>query len=367
MVATYKINLENLKTNYLTYADFGSVYFPIKTNHNSIILKQLKKLGCGFETDSVEHIKKVYSPNIAQKIMYSNVAKSFEDILWTIKHKISYYTVDDEQTLRQIINLAIKYKLPKLKINIRLNVYECFKKEFDLKGAVDSRLGAFISKAKDLLKIINEENRINIEKGFSFYIQAEIHNDEDCLIKMLNHIIKHFDRDIGISFINLGGGATKERLIHSMPTIKKTLEYFNAKGLVLEPGRYMVGNVEDLYLPCIRVVDNIEINNEIVATLPVGIYHGLIDTLLHKRNFEIYVVNQSNLEKLEQTLQSKVKLVLRGPTADSLDVLGIFAIPKLKINNDTVFVIKNIGAYVEVFDSAFSGKIKCKYVTDIEN
>ncbi len=358
---TYKINTAKLKENYKMFAGFGPVYFPIKTNHNSIILKELKRLGCGFETDSIEHIKKVYSRSIADKIMFSNVAKSQEDILWAIKHKISYYTIDDENSLKQIIDLSIRNKLPKLKINVRLNVYECFKEEFDKKGATDSRLGAVVSTAAKLLKIINEENRIEIEKGLSFYIQAEIHNDEDCLIKMLNHITKSFSKNINIDFINIGGGANKERLLYTMPTIEKALEHFGAKYIVLEPGRYLVGDVEDVYVSCVRVVDNLRTNNEVVASLELGIYNGLIDTQLHKRQFEIFAYNGEKMIKLEKA-NSKQKLVLRGPTADSLDVLGIYSLPECKLDNKTVFVIKNVGAYVEVFNSAFSGKIETCFV-----
>ncbi len=360
-MTTYKINTTKLKENYEMFAGFGPVYFPIKTNHNPIILKRLKELGCGFETDSIEHIKKVYSKNIADKIMFSNVAKSYDDVVWAIKHKISYYTIDDENSLKQIIDLAIKHKLPKLKINVRLNVYECFKEEFDKKGTSDSRLGAIVKTATKLLKIINEEKCIEIEKGISFYIQAEIHNDEDCLIKMLEHITKSFNKKISIDFINIGGGANKERLLYTMPTIEKTLKHFGAKYIVLEPGRYMVGDVEDVYIPCVRVVDNLALKNEVVASLELGIYNGLIDMQLHKRQFEIFAYNGEKLIKLEKA-NNKQKLVLRGPTADSLDIIGVYSLPDCKIDSKTIFVIKNVGAYVEVFNSAFSGEIKTCFV-----
>ena len=56
----YKINLAKLKSNYEAFSKFGAVYFSIKTNYNSTILKELKKLGCVFEADSVSHIKKCF-------------------------------------------------------------------------------------------------------------------------------------------------------------------------------------------------------------------------------------------------------------------------------------------------------------------
>jgi diaminopimelate decarboxylase len=149
-----------------------------------------------------------------------------------------------------------------------------------------------------------------------------------------------------------------------MNTIKNTLSFLGATYLVIEPGRYLVGNVEDLYIPCIRVVDNQKTSNEILVSLYIGIYNGLIDIVLHKRIFEIYVLNDHQLIPLLKYSGTGTSLILRGPTADSLDILGIYQSPTCKIDNNTIFVIKNVGAYVEVLNSEFSGKIKQHFIKE---
>lgn len=284
------------------------------------------------------------------------MAKSYKDILWAVKHKINYFTIDDEASLNNLIEVAIKYKLSKIKINVRLNVYECFRDKFESNKILDSRLGAYIVNAIKLFRIINAENRIKIEKGISFYIQYEMQKKENRLIIMLDYLTKIFSKSVGIDFIDIGGGFDEKLLTKSKSSIAKTCKYFDAQYIVLEPGRFMVGDVEDAYVPCTRIVNNLEISNEVIASLELGIYNGLNDIVLHNRIFEFYVCDNDKLIKLEKFKPNKKKLVLRGPTADSLDVLGVFSLPNCNIGVDSIFVIKNIGAYVEVFDSNFSGE-----------
>ena len=110
--------------------------------------------------------------------------------MWAVKHKISFYTIDDEKTLTTIISLAKKYKFKQLNINVRINVFDIFKEEFISKNVIDSRLGASVKTSKHLLNIINNEKEITIKKGISFYVQAEIHNNEDILEKVFAGRIK---------------------------------------------------------------------------------------------------------------------------------------------------------------------------------
>ena len=55
-------------------------------------------------------------------------------------------------------------------------------------------------------------------------------------------------------------------------------------------------------------------------------------------------------------------LVLSGQTADAIDILGVYKNPDVEINANTIFLIKNVGAYMEVFYSEFSGKVDIGYI-----
>jgi len=363
MYTTYKIDLQQLEKNYLEFADWGKVYFPVKTNHNPHILKKLKQLGSGFECDCIDHIKKIYSKRNAGEIIFSNVAKSEEDIKWAIKHKLTFYTVDDSVTLAKIINLAKQHKFKQLKINVRINVYDIFKKEFTANGTPDSRLGASVETVKDLLTILNadkEVGEIKIKKGISFYVQAEVHNKENMLEVVTEYLAKNFGNQFKLDWINIGGGSSIERLNKSKEKMYQNLEKLGVNTIILEPGRFMVDQVEDMYVPVRRIIETNLNGGETVASLSVGIYHGLLDYKLHKRNFNYNILTDNGLLKLESYTIGN-KLVLRGPTADSSDVLGEFNMPNCEINNNSVFVIKNVGAYVEVLHSNFSGKVPLKF------
>ena len=374
-MVVYKIDLQKLEENYNSFSAWGEVFFPVKTNHNKIILSKLKRLGSGFECDSIEHIKKIYSKRNSHKIIFSNVAKSEQDIIWAAKHNIVFYTVDDEKTLRLILHYAKKYGLGHLKINLRLNIYDIFKKEFKAKGTKDSRLGASARTIKHLLGILDSEEEITIERGISFYVQAEVHDDKDMLLRVSGYIAKHFCKGNKLDFVNIGGGSDIYRLNYSKQIMFDNLKKLGVSKIVLEPGRYMVGDIEEMETNCTRSIYTDLNGGEYVLSMAVGIYHGLIDCKLHNRNFDIYIKVGERAEKLlplqegapkaKGSKQKAKRLVLRGPTADSSDIVGIFEVPKLLLNaadNEKIsFVIKNVGAYVEVLCSDFSGKIPVKY------
>lgn len=357
---TYVIDLKKLDENYATFSSFGRVYFPVKTNHNQIILNELKKLGSGFECDSVEHIQKVYSKDIAKDIMLSNVAKSDYDIEWALDHGICFYTIDDEQTLLKIIDGAKKRKFKNLKINVRLNVYDIFRAEFEKSGTPDSRLGASVKTCKRLLKIIDEQNGIEISRGVSFYVQKEVHYDEKFLSVVSDYIAGHFSKEDNIGYINIGGGATPSMIRTNHDKMMKDYAQIGVNIIILEPGRYMVGDVESLICEPRRVIDCDLGGGEKVVTLGVGIYHGLLDAKLHKRRFDIAISSGNKLVALKDYDGKGKKMVLRGPTADSSDIIGVFKDVK-GLSTNTQFVISNIGAYVEVLHSDFSGKVLLDY------
>lgn len=80
----YNLYLKKLAQNVQKYKEYGDIYFPAKTNHNKHIINCLKDL-TGFEIDSIDHLNKVLTAENASKIIYSNVAKSEEDIIYALK------------------------------------------------------------------------------------------------------------------------------------------------------------------------------------------------------------------------------------------------------------------------------------------
>lgn len=360
MITTYTIDLKRLEENYCEFNKFGNVYYPVKTNHNKVILRKLKKLGCGFECDSISHIKKVYSRRTASKIIFSNVAKSYEDIEWAIRHKISFYTIDDINSLKTIISLAKKYRLKKININIRINIFDIFKSVFLNKSALDSCLGADINTCKELLDIINNQKEIEIYKGISFYVQTEMYNKKDMLEKVFEYLSINFSSEDKLSWINIGGGSSLTRLKDLASSIQNNMRLLKIKSLILEPGRFLLDNVVDVYIPIIRI-NNLN-EGKVVASIAIGIYHGFIDIILHNREFDIGYIKDDKFIKLDKYSNEGKKLIIRGPTSDSLDLIGTFQMPSDLINKDTIFLVKNIGAYFQATESQFSTIIFTKTI-----
>lgn len=374
-----EMDLNVLEDNYKHFAQFGKVYFPVKTNHNAIILDKLKKCGSGFEVDSIEHMKKVLDDNTKSKIIYSNVAKSEEEIIWALENGVTFFTIDDGKTLNKILDNAIKLNIEKLKFNVRLNVFDIFKKQFIKKGVEDSRLGSSVKTCKELLLRIKEEKRIKVFAGLSFYVQVEMHDKENMLMVMAKYLTKHFDKSDNISWLNIGGGSRIKSLQKYYFSLKNAISTIGIKEVILEPGRYMVDKVSNAYVSPTRVVHKDSFGGEMVVSLGLGLYHGLIDIKLHKRKFDIVLLHNDLEVKLKEMdyikriikksyansdtrdLRENKRLVLRGPTADSIDIIGIYEMPHVNISESDTFCIKNIGAYMEVLISSFSGSIQVEY------
>lgn len=360
LVNIYNINLKQLRKNVAGFSKYGEVFFPVKTNHNPEILKELKGL-CGFEIDSIDHLKKVLMPDNCTKIIYSNVVKSDSDLKFAMRHGIVFYTVDDIATLSKILALAKQFNVKNLRLNFRLNVYDIFRATFEAKNIVDSRLGASVTTIKEMIARAKSAGGISIKMGISFYVQAEVHSDKNFLIDAVKYILKNF-KGYKFDHLNIGGGASLKVLEDSKKQLNEAKKVFKLSSIVIEPGRYLVGGVVDLKMPIIRITQKLNARTQIpetLVTLNAGIYHGLIDIILHNRVFDFYLLKGENSARLIPSPNGKI--VLRGPTADSKDVLGLFDCD-LNIDESDFVMIKNCGAYVESLESSFSQRVKTKSI-----
>lgn len=177
---------------------------------------------------------------------------------------------------------------------------------------------------------------------------------------MLDYINKNF-KGYTFDFVNIGGGASLEVLKDSKDKLLDFKKSFKLKNIILEPGRHLIDGVVDLISPIKRIVERKNVltgSEEQIVTLETGIYHGLLDIVLHGRKFDFHLLKENDNKKLNHNDFGDI--ILRGPTADSKDVLGIFDCDSKISKNDKV-IIKNVGAYVESLTSNFSGQCSINY------
>ena len=155
-------------------------------------------------------------------------------------------------------------------------------------------------------------------------------------------LCERFPRDVGIDWVNLGGGylfSEIQCLEHLVNVIQAIKERFNAE-VFLEPGAALVRNAALLVS---QVIDLIEVDGKTVAVLDTSVNH-LPEVL--EFNYQPEVLGQSNGTGYEY--------ILAGSTCLAGDVFGEYCLrSKLEIGTRVVF--PGSGAYTLAKAHRFNG------------
>ena len=347
-IINFYLNTKVLKSNYEKYSKLGQIYYPLKTNSNEEIIKQLIKLyegsNNGFLVTHISHYNKLIKLGVnPSKMCLVNVITDDNTIRFLYDNGVRYFTFDNINSLQ---NFLVYANPNEIKIAIRLNIIEVFN--------VFSHLGALTKDCKEMLNLLKQHKVNNF--GISFYLQKETLPEENVLNKMLDYIKNNF-RDYPMPFVNIGGAVKPENIdILKLNEVKKVL---NANSIIIEPGRYLIGNAGYMETKIIkRQFDNTFI-------IQNGIYSGLLDCLLYHKKFELYLKVDSKLIRLEyEPFEGSKEFRICGASSDSGDRIGKFYIDSTFYDNlkiGTTIVVDNALAYVEEFFMPLGGDLVKKY------
>ena len=244
----------NIVKNYRSFYDnFKKVRplicFSVKANSNIQILKILKKMGSGADVVSGGELLKVLKSGIKpNKIVFSGVGKTEEELRLAIKKKILLINVESENEAILINKISGQMKR-KTAIGIRLNpdINAPTHKKIST-GKAEDKFG--LSK-KNLISFclnINKLKNLRLE-AISVHIGSQIltENPFKKTLKVLKEIISRTKVDF--KFIDLGGGFgieyKKDDKKINLKNYAKLVEKFKKKHnckIIFEPGRAIVGN-----------------------------------------------------------------------------------------------------------------------------
>ena len=347
-IVNFYLDTNILKSNYEKYSRIGQIYYPLKTNSNEGVLKQLIKLygnsDNGFLITHISHYKKLTKLGVTpDRMCLVNVITADDTVKYLYDNGVRYFTFDNTNSLQNFL----KYANPnEIKVAIRLNIVEVFN--------VFSHLGALTEDCKSMLDLLNQYNVKNY--GISFYLQKETLPEENVLNKMLDYIKDSFN-NYSMPFINIGGAIKSDDIdINKLNEVKKVL---NANKIIVEPGRYLIGNAGYMETKIIKK----QFENTFI--IKNGIYSGLLDCLLYNKKFELYLKNNSELIKLKyEPFEGSKEFIICGASSDSGDRIGRFYIDDKNYNNlkvGSIIVVANALAYVEEFFMPLGGDLTIKY------
>lgn len=347
-IIDFYLNINKLKENYDKFSAIGPIYYPLKTNSNDEVIKQLMRLygnsENGFLVTHISHYNKLIRLGVTpDKMCLVNVITNDNTIKFLYESGVKYYTFDNIKTLNNFLSYA---DVNDIKIAIRLNIFEAF--------GVFSHLGATCEECKEMLDVLKKKNVKDY--GISFYLQKETLPKGNVLDKMLDYIKNNFN-NYQMHFLNIGGAVRPDDInIEKLNQVKNIL---GAEKIILEPGRYLIGNAGYMETKIIKQ------KSSNVFIIRNGIYAGLVDVLLYHKKFDFYLEANSGLVQLRyEPFDNSREFIICGASSDSGDRMGKFYIEDKyysDLKEGASIIVDNALAYVEEFFMPLGGDLIKQY------
>ena len=350
---------ESLDPNY-------SVYYAIKANNNSKIIKLIKDHDLGIDAVSGEEINKSLNNSIKpKKIVFAGVGKTKDEIIFAIRKKIYLFNCESFDEISLIDKISNELNV-KTKIAIRLNPnIDSRSHKYIKTGMFDSKFGIQIDHLAEILEKIKKFNHIDLI-GYHFHLGSQI-DDLGVFRKLckvsneMNIYLKN--KNFNITDINLGGGLGinyKEPDLNLIPDFKsyfqifkKNLIYFDNQKIHFELGRSIVGQSGSLFSSILYLKKSF---NKHFIIIDAGMTE-LIRPALY--NAQHHIENLSSNKK-------EIKYDIVGPLCESSDTFAKdYYLNQSKIGD--LIVIRSTGAYGEVMSSNYNlrKKVKAYYSNEL--
>ncbi len=327
------------------------ICFSVKANSNIQILKVLKKRGSGADVVSggelLKAIKSGIKPN---KIVFSGVGKTEEEIRMAIKKNILLINVESENEAILINKIAGKLK-KRTAIGIRLNpdINAPTHKKIST-GKAEDKFG--LSKTSLISFCLSIKRLKNLRlNAISVHIGSQIlsENPFKKTLKILEEIIKR--TKINFKFVDLGGGfgityKKNDRKIN-LKNYSSLVEKFRKKyncNIIFEPGRAIVGNTAILVAKVQYLKKG---SNKTFAILDAGM-NDFMRTALYDAFHNIIPV-------IKNGKKNKGPLEFVGPICETTCKFTKYN-KYQKLNQSDYVAISDVGAYGASLSSNYNTK-----------
>ena len=325
------------------------ICFAAKSNSNLNILRILGRLGAGADVVSGGELLKALKAGIKpNKIVFSGVGKTEEELKIAINKRILLINCESESEAKLINNLAKKLK-KKVSIGFRLNPNVDAKTHKNIStGKAENKFGLSIKNFKIFLKTINSFKNIKLD-ALSVHIGSQILNDAPFrkTLNVMSKLIKELK--LNLKYVDLGGGfginyTDKEKPIN-LNKYSKLVHNFAKKlkcRIIFEPGRSIIGNT-GLLISKIQFIKKGTNKNFII--LDAGM-NDFMRPALYEAFHKIIPIS-----KKSSRMKDKIEFV--GPICESTCKFGVYK-NYPKVNENDFVAITNVGAYGSSLSSNYN-------------
>ena len=340
--------LSNINSYKINTDSNDLVCFSVKSSNNLHILKLISSQGLGFDVVSGGELDKVLYINAdANKIVFSGVGKTKQDLTNAIKNNIKSINVESVSELK-LISIIVNELNTSANIALRVNPEITSKTHPYLEtGSSKSKFGIAKSDLRKCIKIINNQNKINL-RGLAFHIGSEI-KDFSYFKRAINFILDQINSmniEKPIEFLDVGGGLAikyfdNDKTLSIKEFVKKVRQLVpNHINLIFEPGKSIIGNAGYLISKVLYKKKNILIidagMNDHIRTPLYGARHNILPT--------------------RKQSKSKNKFTVAGPICESADYFDKNF--PYSLEEGELIVIGSSGAYGFSMSSNYNARLK---------
>lgn len=330
----------------------AEIFFAVKANTSIPVLKIIKNFGFGAEVTSPGEIfislKAGFEP---EKILYNNVARKEEEILYAIKNGVIFFNFESiDQAI--LLEKCAKSLNKKIKTFIRINpgIFPPSHPHLST-GSKNSKFGITIEELKNNLEKLKKLKFAKIV-GIHSHIGSQILEPEPFVrnAKKIEEVFNFLKKEkFEIEYLNLGGGfgvpySPNDKKLNFNPikeAYKNLHKKYNIK-IFLEPGRFIVANAGYILT---RVISIKERDNIPLYIIDAGLTENPRPALYNAYH---------HIKPLYKKKGEKIKSRVAGPLCENSDEFGIYNLPRLKIGD--FLLIYNCGAYTRTMASNYNGR-----------
>ncbi len=325
------------------------ICFAAKSNSNLSILRVLGRLGAGTDVVSGGELLKALKAGIKpNKIVFSGVGKTEDELKIAISKKILLINCESESEAKLVNNLAKKIR-KKVSIGFRLNPNVDAKTHKNIStGKAENKFGLSIKNFKVFLKTVKSFKNVKLD-ALSVHIGSQILNDEPFkkTLNVMSKLIKELK--LNLKYVDLGGGfginyTDKEKPIN-LSKYSKMVHNFSKKlncRIIFEPGRSIIANT-GLLISKIQFIKKGTNKNFII--LDAGM-NDFMRPALYEAFHKIIPIS-----KKSSRMKGKIEFV--GPICESTCKFGVYK-NYPKIDENEFVAITNVGAYGSSLSSNYN-------------
>ena len=335
----------------------AEVCYSVKANSNLGVLATLARLGAGMDVVSEGELRRVLAVGVMpEKIAFSGVGKTKEEMAFALRHGIFAFNVESEPELRALSEIAAALGLS-ARIALRVNPDVDAKTHHKIAtGKAENKFGIPFAEALALYRLAGGASRYRPARRAHAYRQPD-HRPRplpQCL-RLLKELVNELRANsFAIDFVNLGGGLgvpyRSDEPAPPLPEeygklVRDTVGGLGCK-LLFEPGRLIAANAGIL----VSRVLYVKHGEPKTFTIVDAAMNDLIRPTLYDAYHEIWPVTEPSPDA--PTITSDVV----GPVCETGDYLALQrTLPELHPGD--LIAVMTAGAYGAVLASQYNSRL----------